>query len=377
MISSAGPLRIAVDARCLSADTVGIGRYTSSLLHKLLKTSHGDEIIWFLYSHQPLKISFESYPNVHVKSLQLKGGMLSTSVAQLFFPLWAIRDKVNFFWSPRHHLPLLLPKSIYKILTIHDFVWKNAPKTMRLTGRILETLLMPLSIRLADKIISVSDSTHKQMRSYYPGEYAKSRLIFQGISQPSHCNIVSISNREENYEFLFVGTLEPRKNLPRLLSAYKRVVASDIKSTLLIVGGNGWGNESIAELVKEFSLEDRVKIYGYVSDEKLFELYQRSYVLVMPSLYEGFGLPLLEAMQFGVPVITSKVSSMPEVAGAGGILVDPFSVDEIADAMIRLISDRDLRDALGQQALEHCKKFSWDKAADETLALFYECIIEN
>jgi len=167
--------------------------------------------------------------------------------------------------------------------------------------------------------------------------------------------------------FLFVGTLEPRKNLALLLHAYAKYHSeTDTPVPLKIVGGGGWGNMDLCALVEELQLQDDVELVGSVSDLELQDIYRRAYALLMPSKYEGFGLPVVEAMQYGVPALVSQNSSMAEVVGKAGLFVDPFDVQSIS-AGICSIATLDVRARLAAQTKNEIEKYSWDKSASAAL----------
>jgi len=172
-----------------------------------------------------------------------------------------------------------------------------------------------------------------------------------------------------------VGTLEPRKNLRRLLEAYS--LLSDTirdKYSLIIVGGKGWGNEDINSITEQLNIKKFVKVLGYLSNKELVKAYSQAYLFVMPSLYEGFGLPVLEAMSLGIPVVTSNTSSLPEIVGDTAILVNPESVSSIKNGIEEVLMDYKLRQKLSKATLERSKLFSWNKASKETLSLFEQAL---
>ena len=174
-----------------------------------------------------------------------------------------------------------------------------------------------------------------------------------------------------------MGTLEPRKNFQRLINAYQMVANSGQQTPrLVIIGGHGWGNEELGKVVRESGLDERVRLVGYVPDEDLPTLYRRAAVFVYPSLYEGFGLPPLEAMACGTPVVTSNISSIPEVVGEAAMLIDPYNTAEIAQAMASVLTNQGLRDTLRTSGLVRSRLFNWDKTARETLSLYREAIAE-
>lgn len=359
--------RIAVDARPLSIPTTGIGRYTHAVLERLIQSDHH----WYLYSHQPLLVDFQSRANVTVRSGRVKRASLSSLYAQVLFPHWARKDRADLFWSPRHHLPLCLNSSISSVVTVHDLVWQRFPQTMSRLGLYLERLLMPPSLRCADAVIAVSNSTADELRDSFPECEAKIRTIYEA----PFLNPVKEPGPLGEY-FLFVGTIEPRKNLMRILDAYalyRTQVAKPLP--LKICGGKGWGLPELQSKVRALRIEDQVEILGYISDHQLPKLYRGARALVIPSLYEGFGLPIIEAFSQGTAVLTANRGAMEEVAGNAALIVDPDDELEIARALSTLTEDLSRVADLQGRALRRARKFSWDKAAADTLALMESSIL--
>ena len=173
-----------------------------------------------------------------------------------------------------------------------------------------------------------------------------------------------------NPYILFVGTIQPRKNIARLIEAYSMLDNKDLE--LYVVGKPGWMFEDIYKTPKKFGIENRVKFLDKVSDSELVELYKKAECFVLPSLYEGFGLPVLEAMKYGCPVITSNVSSLPEAGGDAALYVDPQSARDIKDKIEQLLGDKKLREDMIKKGYEQVKKFSWEKTARETLKVLEE-----
>ncbi|MCK7597346.1 glycosyltransferase family 4 protein [Microbulbifer sp. CAU 1566] len=317
---------------------------------------------WYLYSDRPLMWP-ESLPDsVNVRYPSFMPPSAGSLFAQAVFPVWAKRDRVDVFWSPRHHLPLFLGGNVRSIVTIHDLVWRHFPETMSRFGRILDSRLMPPSIRKADKVIAVSDATKLEVEALCP-----EADVAKVLEAPF---LDSSEGSGAGEYFLFVGTLEPRKNLGRLLSAYtKYVLASTGALPLKICGGKGWGLPELERLIQKNNLSDHVEILGYVDDAALPALYQNARAILMPSLYEGFGLPIVEAFSQGTPVITSNRGAMEEVAGDAGLLVDPESIESIASALVTLTDDLELVAQLQLRAHTRVNQFSWDVAAEQTFSL--------
>ncbi|MBO6564230.1 MAG: glycosyltransferase family 4 protein [Pseudomonadales bacterium] len=354
-------MKIAVDARPLSAPLTGIGRYTNSLLQQLTKSEHE----WYLYSDRPLLSESPAAQNVNIRVGNAQGGTPgSLRWAQWQYVKWARSDGIDVFWSPRHHLPLLLPKETRSVVTIHDLVWKRYPETMQRKNFWLEKLLMGPSIRKADKLIAVSKFTASEISTFYPHAEAKTNVVYEAANEPQ-ANATLAKDLPDDF-FLFVGTLEPRKNLELLLESSAHVLKPNMP--LVIAGGMGWGDVQLQKILKRFNLEDRVICLGYIDDETLDALYANANALIMPSVYEGFGLPVVEALKYGVPCIVSKGTSLEEIAGEAAILVNPYSVSELSRAMTN-IQKPEVRSSLAKHAIDRSVEFSWEKAANQTLLL--------
>lgn len=356
-------LRIAVDARPLSIPLTGIARYTEEILRRLLASSHQ----WFLYSDRPLISDMVIPGNVQVRAGHCRNRLMATLYPQWAYPRWAVQDHIDVFWSPRHHLPLALPDSVRTVVTLHDLVGFLAPETMTTMGRGLETWLTPRSIRKADAVIVDASSTLDDLNSVLGYGADKSSVIPLGVTAAP--GLEDLPRPLEQDYFLFVGTLEPRKNLLRLLQAFGAQAPKLPGVQLVLAGAGGWGKQDLEHTLCQLGIQDRVILTGRLDEASLHRYYRHALALVLPSLYEGFGLPLLEAMQYGVPVVTSNCSSMPEVAGEGGLLVDPRDVDSIAGAMLKLAIDPLERQRLSAAASAQAAKFCWDEAAKNTLAV--------
>lgn len=368
-------MKVGVDARLLSRPRTGIGRYTYEMCKSLSKI---ENISLYLYSPAPItldildEISFKKY-----RSKTWENPLLRQLWGETYLPYWANEDEIDVFWGPAHRLPFLLKKSIASVVTIHDLVWKFASKTMRPLSLLLEKYQMPLAVNKADMVVADSLATTNAIADEYKFEQNKIKTIYlaasltlDGQSEFSLNNI----NIEKPY-FLFVGTLEPRKNLKSLLIAYAKL-PNEIKqkANLIIVGGKGWGGVDLENEILRLELSEYVSLLGFVNDVELAYLYNSALFLAMPSLYEGFGLPLLEAMSFGTPVLTSDNSSMPEVAGEAGLLVNANDVSSIKDGLERLISDDELQEKLAGKTKTQAAKFDWDKSAHGMLVVFEEVI---
>jgi glycosyltransferase involved in cell wall biosynthesis len=298
--------------------------------------------------------------------------MLSTLWTQCCIPRIASTVKMDLFWGPCHHLPLFMPNNIKMVLTVHDIVHMLFPHTMSLSGLVIERLLMRRSIRKADYVIASSVSTASGIQENYQVEPTKLSVVYPGcytFSEYLHSPIPDDEKLPRKY-FLFVGTIEPRKNLRAILGAFALLDAERENVNLVVVGNIGWKTKDIMSLLKAHRYRSRIHFTGYVDDARLSFIYRNAFCLLYPSLYEGFGFPVLEAMTYGVPVITSNVSSMPEVAGDATLLVDPNDVNGLADAMNNILVNGDMRNIMIFKGYERVRKFSWKQCAEETLGIF-------
>jgi glycosyltransferase involved in cell wall biosynthesis len=367
-------MHVGVDARLLSGSLTGIGRYTFELSKKII-LNPGVKLSFYTPTPVVEEVIQSMKPCVF-KSASCHNRLLKMMWSQTKLPHWATRDQVDLFWGSTHRLPRFLPKSIARVVTIHDLVWKFAPQTMRPLSLWMEKRLMPEAIALADLVMADSQSTASGIAEVFPQFSDKVRVVHLGVSMPHDPSEFALSklNIIKPY-FLFVGTIEPRKNLERLLTAFTLIPKPyRDQFSLVIAGGKGWGGVDLENLIRKHELNDSVKLLGYVSDHQLAVLYLNARFLAMPSLYEGFGLPLLEAMQYGVPVLTSNAGALAEVAGDGGINVDPYSLESIAAGIHKMLFDDELIKSLGENALRRAQNFSWDKCAAQTIAVFEEAI---
>jgi len=365
-------LRIAVDARPLADTGSGIGRVLAELVREVVGL--GDD--WFLYSDRPLPPGIVPEGGIRTRAGGNRVPAAATLYAQLCFPRWVRQDRVDLYWSPRHHLPVASRKTVPEVLTVHDLLWRRFPETMT-RGRLLaERLLMPASIRRADLVVAVSEFTKREVIEFFP-EAADKLIVIP--SAPGRLRQdpqkTSVGTGDSGGFFLFVGTAEPRKNLPRLIRAHRaycRRAATPLP--LVVVGASGWKDAELRRLRRETQSDARIRWLGRVDDEELWRLYRAARCLVLPSLYEGFGLPIVEALAVGTPVIASDRAAMPEVAGSAAIFVEPLSEDSIAHALDRIASDDTLHVTLAARALEESRRYSWEKSARTLVEAMYDLV---
>jgi glycosyltransferase involved in cell wall biosynthesis len=373
-------MKIILDISPLLLESVGVRSYTINLVRNILKLNKEGELLLFPFLTEKTKKIFEG---LHYKGFvfneryqkwlfailsHLGGGNL---ISKRYLNHW------DLFWtSGTFLLPIRcrIVGTIYDLTTIlfpqfhkrnvvehHERIFnyfkKNASLIIAISENTKSDIVKYLHIP-EDKIRTIYCGVGDEFRRIEDVQYLKSRLKGIGIDYPY---------------ILYLGTLEPRKNLERLIEAFIQLKKGKrINEKLVVSGLKGWGYQSIFDRVASSSIEKEVIFAGFVPNEFLPFLYNGASAFVYPSLYEGFGLPVLEAMACGVPVVTSNVSSLPEVAGDAAVLINPYSVDELADGIWRILSDEDLRNSCITKGIERAKSFTWERCAMETLKAFNE-----
>lgn len=267
------------------------------------------------------------------------------------------------------------------VITVHDMVYRTYPETVR--GRTKKILDMGLasSMKRADMIVTVSEFSKSEIIRYFPQHESKIRVVpcgvdldrFKPCQQPERIPEVKKKLGIEGEYFLYVGTIEPRKNLERLINAYNIFCQHEKDAPkLVLAGGKGWLYDGIFQRVTDLKLEEKVLFTQYIPDEDMNPLMCGALAFVFPSIYEGFGIPPLEAMACGVPVLASNAASLPEVTGDCAVTCDPYSEEEIAEGLRRLYSDSELRADLSRRGLERAKTLTWDSSAEKLYSVYKE-----
>jgi len=267
------------------------------------------------------------------------------------------------------------------IVTIHDIGPLTHPEYFSENPPWLMKKALKQAVNKAKGFVAVSQFTADELIAYVRKEFNvnienRVKVIHEGVSESFFIPSVEPLNRfkesiPKDY-FLCAGKISPRKNTIRVLEALKNPQL--VNANLLLVGGDGWDHEQVKQKVKEFRLEYRVHFLGYVSDEELRYLYRHCLSFVYPSLFEGFGLTVLEAMACGAPVISSQTTSIPEVAGEAALLIDPLSSEAISEAMLRILKDNELREDLVLKGQHRAQKMNWTKAAQDTMHYYSEVL---
>ena len=286
------------------------------------------------------------------------------------------RSKPDVFFSPTHYLPIFAPKK--SVISILDISYVRYPELFRKSDLNQLTKWTRYSIGKARGVFTISQVSKDDIIKEYGTPGYKITVTYPGVGRKSSIEHKTLSMKDIAKKYgvkgdyiLFVGTLQPRKNIIRLVEAFSKI-KNNIE--LVVVGKRGWLYGEILEAPKRFGVEDRVKFLDSVTDEDLPAFYRNAVCFALPSLYEGFGLPVLEAMKYGCPVIASNTSSLPEAASDAALYIDPLNVNDITKNLDLIINDQELRKKLIEKGYKQVKKFNWDKTARETLKALEEVV---
>jgi glycosyltransferase involved in cell wall biosynthesis len=360
------PKSLAIDARMLHFS--GIGTYLRALLPRLI--SQAPELQFHLIGDpgELAACTWAGAPNVALIGC---GARVYSAGEQL--QLWrSVPAQCGVLWSPHYNIPMLTGKRL--VVTIHDlFHLATLSELQGVHKRLYARLLFGAVARKAERVICVSEFTAGELARLTGMERARMRVIHNGV-EPSWSGVERVAPRDGRPYFLYVGNVKPHKNLARLVDAFAGV-AGRVPHDLVIVGkreGFITGDETVAG--RAASLGERVRFTGFIDDCELACYFAGADCLVFPSLYEGFGLPPLEAMACGCPVLASRAASLPEVCADAALYCDPYSVPDIAEKLVLMAGDRPLREDLARRGRERAGHFSWDRAAQQTLAVLREAL---
>jgi glycosyltransferase involved in cell wall biosynthesis len=377
-------MRIGIDASLVVGERAGVGFYTASLIDALAALDRRNEYVlypFFYYIFDPRFKELKSpAPNFSVRFNSVPERWVRYLWFRSLIPRHLLIGNVDVLHSTTYCCPRRHPGKL--VMTIHDISFLHYPEYHTEANRIhclKGTMEGAIS---ADRIIAVSEHTKKDLVEYLnvPDDRIvvtplAARKEFHPRPQDQVREYVRRCWGLESPYLLSVGTLEPRKNIRSLIRAFCSL-PNDVTHDcpLVIAGGKGWLSSDVHQLVADMRAESKVRFLGYIPEPDLPWLYCGATCFVYPSLYEGFGLPPLEAMASGIPVITSNTSSLPEVVGDTGLLVDPRSEEELKQTMIRALSDEGLRSEMSRKALDRSKLFSWERTAAETLRAYESCL---
>lgn len=365
---------------------VGISEYAYWLLHFFAKfaaegKTPGVKFVIYL-KHRPIKGLPEETDNWKYKIVG--PGKFWTQFG-LPISLFLTRPKPDVFFSPTHYAPRFAPMP--SVISVMDLSFLRFPELFNKSDLYQLKNWTKYSVKKSAKVLTISDSSRNDIIKTYQVPEKRVLTIYPGIKQTVSLqprvyamNELKAKYNISNNYILFVGTLQPRKNISRLIEAFAKIKEGQTPYKdlqLVVIGKKGWLYEEILAAPKTFGIEDKVVFLEGINDEELAIFYKHALCYALPSLYEGFGLPIVEAMKHGCPVITSNVSSLPEAGGDAALYVDPENVDDIAEKMTKLVKDKDLRKELSEKGKKQAAKFSWEKTAKETLKVLVDVAAEG
>jgi glycosyltransferase involved in cell wall biosynthesis len=370
-------MRIGIDATALPPQPVGAGNYIIQLIRALASLNVNDEFVIFAHQKGHALINLPEKDSFEWIILEDRNPGSRLIWEQTLFPQLVKKSGVNLLHSLHYTRPMKLPCA--SVVTFHDMTFFLYPELHTRAKRLFFPLAIRASARRADALIAVSESTRQDVIRVLGISPEKIITIQSGVDpafRPIN-DTVAKGKIAEKYDLperfiLYVGLIEPRKNLPMLISAFKRFIDSGKDYKLVLVGSYGWMYEKLLKQINNLDLEGMIYFTGYVSQEDLPLVYNLSSLFVYPTIYEGFGLPVLEAMACGVPVITTDVSSLPEIVGEAGMLVPVNDVEALYGAMIAVLGDEDVRRKMINKGMQRAAKFTWEQTAKLTFQVYQQ-----
>ncbi|MEN8098250.1 MAG: glycosyltransferase family 1 protein [Chloroflexota bacterium] len=366
--------RIGVDYTAAVAQSAGIGRYVRELFTAFHQLEHKHQLSFFAASAKPFRSDL-----LNVRRLPFHDKWLARAWHRfrLPIPVELLTGRVDLFHSPDFTLPPTL-KGTLTLLTVHDLSFVQIPESADDQLREYLNRAVPHSVDRSDHILADSKSTRQDLIDLWGTLPEKVTVLYPGID--SHFQPVTDSDEQKRIRIkykldthpfiLSIGTLQPRKNYKMLIRAFRQLSTEFPELVLVIGGGPGWKYQDILLEPEVMGIKDKVRFIGFVADEDLPTLMSTCSIFAMPSLYEGFGLPVLEAMACGVPVITSNISSLPEVAGDAAVTVHPHDQDQLAQALYLMLSDQDRRHDAIRKGFKQASRFSWEQSARQLLSIY-------
>jgi glycosyltransferase involved in cell wall biosynthesis len=380
-------MRIGIDATALPSRPVGAGNYIIQLIRAIAgwtKISDpvtdssqltGLEFVIFVQRSRLELLNIEEIPNLHLVVLPNISPSMRLLWEQISFPKLVKNHHLDLLHSLHYTMPLAYPGRT--VVTFHDMTFFLYPHHHTLPKRYFFRFFIRASSRQAVALIADSESTRQDAIRLVGVSPGKIFTVQLGVTQEFHPirdNSILQQARQKyhlpEHFLLYVGMIEPRKNLPLLLQSFAAIAHQMPDYRLVIVGPKGWMVDNMLQQTEQLNISDKVHFTGYVEQADLPLIYNMADVFIYPSVYEGFGLPVLEAMACGIPVITSNVSSMPEIVGDAGVLFAPNDSQDLARSLLNLINNPMDRQRLSLMGLERAASFTWNSTAEKTIAVY-------
>ncbi|MBI3363705.1 MAG: glycosyltransferase family 4 protein [Ignavibacteriae bacterium] len=394
-------MRIAIDGRSIVRKTSGIGQYTEHLVRSLVEIDRESEYLLFLIEPND---AIEAPNLTKVMIVGYERMILNRWWENVLLPRFIELHDIDLYFAPAYALPFLprhrklvsllpLPHNLKKyfnegrkrvtyVVTIHDMISYLHPQYFTPKMQMWQHLFVTNAVKVADHIISDSHTTKQDIMKFFPVEDKKISVIAPWFDQ-KFAPVTDVSLLEKTRQryslpkkyILYLGTIEPRKNVAGIVQAYGLLPQRLREEYALVLGGSlGWYTEEILAQIEKTRSQGKIHMLDYVEHRHLTALYTMARAFVFPAFYEGFGLPPLEAMACGTPVITSNVSAIPEVVGDAALMVNPSDTQELSDAIVRLLEDSSLHASLRKRGLERARSFNWRTNAEATLRVFRDTV---
>lgn len=370
-------MRIGINARYTQNTLTGIETALLNLLLNLKKVDLKNEYLLFFGRHKNAPgFALELGYKYDLSKIPTGNRGMKILWSHFYLPYAISRNRVDLFHEPSFVSPVF--KTCPTVVTVYDTAFLYLRSSYDKRTRLYFKAFLSGSLKRSDAIIAISENTKKDILDNFKISPDKIHVIHLGrddiyrvLEDRERIEKVKARYNIRNEFILNVSLISPRKNITGLIKAYKMLKESNrIDASLVIVGKNGWLYEEVYKEVRSSGLDKDVVFTGYIPKEDLLCLYNAAKAFVFPSFYEGFGLPILEAMSCGCPVVASNLSSVPEVCGDAALLTDPYNIEELADAMGRMAADAGLRGEFVKKGLERVKEFSWEKTAIQTLSVY-------
>ncbi len=371
-------MKILIDFSQIPLEKVGVGVYASNLLAKISQLDQKNNYYVLMQDDEDLASAIKNNKNfkiIKVKSQFFRKFILRCFLEHIYIPYLAIKYKITLIHSLHYSFPVLAFTK--KVVTVHDLTFFKFPESHTFIKRHYFRSFIYLAAFFADKIITDSNSTSMDFLQRFKINSQRIKTIYLGKDELFKPNldeskieaVKSKYNITKDY-FLFLGTIEPRKNIKNLILAFDKLLKENNNYQLVIAGKKGWDYEGIFSLVEELHLGSKVIFTGFIDEKDKPYLICGAKIFIYPSIYEGFGIPVLEALACGVPTITSNISSLPEVAGNAAMLINPLNMEELYSSIKKLLNDDGIYTQLRHHSIEQARKFSWEKTAQETIGVY-------
>ncbi len=370
-------MKVLIDFSQIPCQKVGVGVYACETFKRILTVNSKDDF-YILLQDDDEEI-LKTFPKAHkilVPSNFFRIFIFRFLLEQIYIPYLCLKYKVKIIHSLHYSFPLLC-FWVKRVVTIHDLTFFIYPEMHTFIKRYFFRVFIILACRVTDAIICVSNSTKKDLFKYVSVVKAKVYVV------PLAASILKVNNLDISFVkekfsirkdyILFIGTLEPRKNVCNLLKSFGTTNHLLQNYQLVLVGKKGWYYQSIFDIIHQLGLDKSVIITGFVTEKEKYCLLSAASVFVYPSIYEGFGLPVLEAMSYGIPTVTSNVSSLPEVAGDAALLVNPNEIEELSHAIDHILTNSSLQTEMRLRSIKQANKYSWEKTAKLTMEVYSFC----